>query len=385
MATSTIRAHALFLAMAYVAVMLVPPAASATDLPNNGDQIPVVAVVNRGPGVEVRPADPFVQIERSAQTIGHAIENFFNSLFNRGNSRSGNTRSGIVPLVAIDNNHGPVIDIPGILGLNTGATNSGPSLVSVATNRGGFGRPSTQVNIPGILDLDVGGNSPRPGAKDGSLVSVLAGGGETRVRAPLVQVAHSNNAVADSRTTDSVVIKSLSSSRRKTQVTPNRTSISRAPLKAVFRQSSASNHLPSSVSNRPKPSPPITESPKSSSLSISKMKLLASSRSDPAPQFLSPIGFPKSSVPPKNAKLCSRERGIENKFPRGFHDYERTRIDRKFLPNYFVRMNPSPYDIPEPLLKHGYDSPHKVRIFIINRALKELSEAKSMTSQDDCL
>lgn len=57
----------------------------------------------------------------------------------------------------------------------------------MSTNRGSLTERNTQVNIPGILDLDVGGTRQKT-PDENSLVSVLTGGGRTRVRAPFVDV-----------------------------------------------------------------------------------------------------------------------------------------------------------------------------------------------------
>ncbi|KAF2352302.1 hypothetical protein FHG87_016941 [Trinorchestia longiramus] len=129
------------------------------------------------------------ELARSAQALGTALQELLKSLAgNRSQTRNGG--SGITPLVAIDTRKGPTIDIPGILGLNTRASTSGLSPVSVSTHQGTLLNPSTQVKIPGILDLDVGGASPKP-ASDRSLVSIQTGGGEMRVRAPFVDISKS--------------------------------------------------------------------------------------------------------------------------------------------------------------------------------------------------
>lgn len=98
--------------------------------------------------------------------------------------------------------------------------------------------------------------------------------------------------------------------------------------------------------------------------------------------------FPPVLPERKTTKICkvTVESSSEfiNKFPNRLANYKRVRIDHTKVPNYFKKMNPSPYDIPNSLVRRGYDSPHKVRMYIINRALGHINRAKSMDSSGDC-
>lgn len=66
---------------------------------------------------------------------------------------------------------------------------------------------------------------------------------------------------------------------------------------------------------------------------------------------------------------------MEN-FARGLEGYKRIGFNRDLMPNFFLAMNPSPNDIPDTLVREGYNTPHKVRMYVIDRALELVEKAK---------
>lgn len=71
-----------------------------------------------------------------------------------------------------------------------------------------------------------------------------------------------------------------------------------------------------------------------------------------------------------------------DKFSEGLDQYESHRVNSRLLPNYYIHMNPSPNAIPANLLIRGINTPHKVRMHILDTAERYMHRAKKVAGID---